>query len=198
MRLSIFPALAMVPALSGCLEDLYPDQTSSGFTDITPAGVVTDVLEQQTVNWQIDSGGDGFGYSSGIEPGGGPTAVAGFTKASPIDLRPVTSVGSYTGGYELVEMYDIEVSGGLVSGSRRQVTGTIVLNADFSSGDLTGRAGDLSVSGRAIGSQLTGSVEYRGVAGDLRGNLGDDKAIGAFHGNNDDLIYAGGFLTYRD
>ena len=194
----MIPALVMPMALAGCLQDLYPDQTDSGFADIDSSGSVMETLDQQSFAWLIDADGDGFGYSSGTEPGGGLRALSGFTKASDIDLRPVTSVGSYTGRYELIEVYDIEVSFGYVSGSQRRVTDEIVLDADFAAGTLTGRSGQLSVSGRAIGSQLTGSVTYRGVSGDLQGNLGDDKAIGAFHGNDDDLIYAGGFLTYRD
>ncbi|SHG79505.1 hypothetical protein SAMN05444003_0958 [Cognatiyoonia sediminum] len=195
MRLSFLPALAMATALSGCLQDLYTD---SGFTNVTSTGSVTERLGQQGIASVIDADGDGFAYSSGTESGGGLRAVAGFTNPSDIGLRPVTSVGRYTGRYELIEVYDIDLRGGFISGSQDQVSGSIVLNADFSTGTLTGRAGELSVSGRALGSQLTGGVQYRGVSGDLRGVLGDDKAIGAFHGNDADLIYAGGFLTYRD
>ncbi|WP_438956422.1 hypothetical protein [Cognatiyoonia sp.] len=42
---------------------------------------------------------------------------------------------------------------------------------------------------------MKGDVTYRGVDGDLNGLVGSDKAVGAFHGNNADLIDAGGFLV---
>ena len=90
---------------------------------------------------------------------------------------------------------NINLSGDIITGRAGRESGVINLTADFDAGTLTGSTGGLEVNGRMTGSDLGGGVSYRGVRGGLDGLVGSDQAIGAFHGNNADLIYSGGFLT---
>jgi len=53
----------------------------------------------------------------------------------------------------------------------------------------------LSVDGRIDGTTLSGTVTYDGVAGSLRGLVGGNEAIGAFHGHDDNNVFAGGFIA---
>ena len=82
-----------------------------------------------------------------------------------------------------------------MTGFRTQQTGSINLSTNFGAGTLTGSSGNLSIDSRFSGEDLRGDMTYRGVDGDLTGLVGSDKAVGAFLGNNADLIGAGGFLV---
>lgn len=92
---------------------------------------------------------------------------------------------------------DINLSGDIITGRTGRQSGVINLTADLDAGTLTGSTKGLEVNGRMSGSDLAGGVSYRGVGvgGGLDGLVGSDQAIGAFHGNDADLIYSGGFLT---
>ena len=87
--------------------------------------------------------------------------------------------------------------------------GSITLNADFATGRLTGGGTGqdggtsnlvlnnnlLTVDGTFAGSTLGGVVTYDGVSGPLRGLVGSDEVIGAFHGHTDSQVHAGGFIA---
>jgi hypothetical protein len=57
------------------------------------------------------------------------------------------------------------------------------------------------VNGQLTGRNLSGTVSYNGVDGDLTGLVGGDKAIAAFHGHDSSRpqsANAGGIYATRD
>lgn len=187
----VFCGLAFIAA-SGCFQDAA---TLSSFAEVTPTGfIVTDVTGGATQS-NIDFTGSGFAYAAGSVYGDGLKAVSGITTSSSVAPAPAAGSTVFSGRYELFQVDGISLSGSQITGFRTQQTGSINLTANFGTGTLTGSSGNLSIDGRFSGEDLKGDVTYRGVDGDLTGLVGSDKAVGAFHGNDADLIYAGGFLV---
>lgn len=182
-------------ALSACV--VTQDQaTMSRFTTPTSGGFVIENFNNMSSLRERDIQGDGFAYASGSITNEGLIAVSGVIPGSTGGAVVSSGSATYAGRYELLRMSNIDLSGGFISASQTQRTGTINLLANFSNGTLTGQSGGLSINGVVSGTGISGGVTFEGVAGDLTGVIGDDKAIGAFHGNSANLIYAGGFLTY--
>lgn len=75
--------------------------------------------------------------------------------------------------------------------------GQITLRANFEHGILSGSDGALSVDGSFASSTLTGGVTFNGRAGILRGKIGEDRAVGAFHGTDSSTAMVGGFMVTR-
>lgn len=75
--------------------------------------------------------------------------------------------------------------------------GTFELLADLDAQRLSGETSTLSISGVISGSDLDGSVSFRGMSGELRGKLSRDYAQGAFQGQSDKAVFAGGFKASR-
>jgi hypothetical protein len=162
--------------------------------------------------------GDGFAVANGILDGEKYAAYSGIDPNAVVDANLTGGSATYTAavviyGYEeLVENEDGNVYANVVS-----YGGTINLAADFDSGTLTApstsiagtsvsnqfgstksTSADLSVNGNITGTGVSGSVAFNpanGTAdvGILTGLVGDDRVIGAFHGKEDDFLYAGGF-----
>ena len=142
--------------------------------------------------------GDGFSYRVGSAVGGGFIGQAGLIPGSDVLPAPATGSASYTGRWELAKVTSIFIEGGNINGFSSTDSGTITLLADFDDGSISGASGGLSIDGNVSGGQLSGDVTYNGTEGDLTGIIGSDQAIGAFHGNDGNQIFAGGFVTEAD
>jgi hypothetical protein len=126
--------------------------------------------------------------------------VAGLLPGTEVTFRPSTGSASHTGEYFVGTTSDIDLSsGGFRSSMQNEESGKMVLDVNFASGAVDGRSGDgrLTNDGDLGGRDLSGAVTYRGVTGQLGSLVGGDQAFGAFHGNDADLIYAGGFIADR-
>lgn len=181
-------------ALSGC-QTIQDRATISGFTSPTASGVIDGDLSNRVTGREIDADGDGFAYATGSISGEGLAAKAGLVAGTDVSTPPITGTATFSGVYELRRITGIFISSDSISGFPASETGQIALDANFADGSLTGTSGSLTVDGTMNGETLSGSVTYRGVEGPLRGLVGSDKTIGAFHGNDESLIYAGGFLA---
>ena len=75
--------------------------------------------------------------------------------------------------------------------------GTFELLADLDAQTLSGETSTLSIVGTISGSDLEGSVEFRGMSGALKGKLSRNHAQAAFQGQSDEALFAGGFKANR-
>lgn len=195
MYFSKFMPLTAAMMLSACV--VTQDQaTMSRFTNPTSSGHVPEILNNKSQVAVIDFQGDGYAYASGSITNEGILAVSGLVSGTSGGSLVSGGTATYTGNYELLRISNINISGGYISASQAQRTGSISLAADFDNGTLTGQSGSLIVNGTVTGTGLSGGVSFEGVSGDLTGVIGSSKAVGAFHGNNAHLIYSGGFLVY--
>lgn len=175
------------------------DLTFSGF--VTPSnGGINAGLTQATTNGLIDDDGEGFLFQTGVRDGEGLEAVVGLLPGTDTTFRPSAGSATYTGEYMIGTVTEIELSSGFIGGIPGETRGSLDLQVDFASGAVTGASGNgqLSLSGGLNGRELSGTAEFQGVEGPLSGNVGGDQAFGVFHGNNADLIYAGGFIAERN
>ncbi len=176
--------------------------TNSGFRTPNASGVITGGVDndgQQVRRTIADASGNGFAFAGGVDDDG-LAAYAGVIPDS-TGGAPLTATATFAANYQLFQYTDISLSKtgigeGFISGLASIQSGPITLTADLDEGTLTGSSGEglLSVSGTFSGTDLSGDVTYRGVDGDLDGVIGEDRTVGAFHGNTADLIYAGGFI----
>ncbi|MAM61026.1 hypothetical protein [Maritimibacter sp. UBA3975] len=112
------------------------------------------------------------------------------------DVVP-TGQAVYLADYEVEVVSGIEIAYDTLQGVSGTDSGNITLTADFDAATLTGEDGSLRVDGEISGKNVTGSVVYAGVDGDLEGLVGASGTVGAFHGNDARTIYAGGFAATR-
>lgn len=189
-------------ALSACT--LSQDgATNSGFRTPNSSGMITGGVDsdgQQTRRTFRDSAGGGFAYAGGTNDDG-LAAYAGIIPGTTGGAQVASGSASYDATFNLYEVTGINltetgIGEGFVTGRPNTVTGSITLTANFDSNRLTGTStgGSLNVDGRIGGTDLSGDVTYRGVGGTLDGVIGADRTVGAFHGNNADVIFAGGFI----
>lgn len=198
MRFSTFIfGICGAVSLAAC-EVTQDEATTSGFTNPSASGRISGVLSSAPVVPIIDDDGAGFSFTAGSTGGDGLRAVAGLVEGTTVNFRPSVGTGSYAGVYALVYVDDIDLSGGVITGQRDADVGVLTLTADFANDTLTSTDSALKVNGVMNGRTLSGSVTYRGLRGALEGLVGGDKTVGAFHANNADLIYAGGFLADRE
>lgn len=138
--------------------------------------------------------GNGYAYAAGKGPDYGFQAVAGVIPGSDMGV-PIYANATYTGEWELAKISSIYISGNEITGFIGSDGGSITLNANFAEQTLTGSDGLLEVNGTMNGNNLSGSVIFNGTTGELTGLVGEQGAVGAFHGEGDTQIYAGGFLV---
>lgn len=169
--------------------------TDSGFRTPSSGGIIFTSLSQTSRGSEIDASGDGFAYVVGKTDGDGFRGYSGIVPTTSVAPPPTSGTATMSGRYEIALIENIKLSGSFLSGNKDQAVGNITLNANFGTGKLQGASGDLRVNGQFQDSNLSGGVTFRGVSGDLVGQIGPDEAIGAFHGNDGELIYAGGFLV---
>ncbi|MBB5722563.1 hypothetical protein FHS72_002189 [Loktanella ponticola] len=189
--------LLSAAAMSAC-ETTQDQATMSGFTSPSSTGRISGDLSGNPVVPIIDEDGDGFSFTAGSVSGEGLKAVAGLVAGTDVSFRPSVGSASYDGVYALTYVDDISLDNGYIRGERDATSGAITLTADFARGTLVSSNSPVTVNGKLDGRDLSGTVSYRGVNGQLDGLVGGDKTVGAFHGNNANLIYAGGFIAYRE
>ncbi|MFQ1700505.1 hypothetical protein ACJ5NV_07905 [Loktanella agnita] len=79
------------------------------------------------------------------------------------------------------------------------IKGDILITADFDTHAITGTSDLFTMDGQIAdsGTGFEGDVTWRGVDGEVSGVVGD-ALWGAFHGNSDDIVFAGGIAGYPE
>lgn len=181
--------------LAGCEAQIIDDNTDSRFDTPSASGSFASVSNGSSGGIFVN--GQGFAFEAGASNDTGLIAVSGLLPSTTVSAPPVSGSAVYNGRYELVRVssFSLNYDTNEISGFALQDSGDISLTANFDSSKLTGSSGDLSVNGDINGVNLDGSVRYKDVRGTLDGLIGSDKAVGVFHGNDSDEIYAGGFYV---
>lgn len=200
-RLIAVPLL--VTPLWGCsMLDIY---TESGFFQPGSAGGTPVGLENVTASGVVEHTSIGGVQYLTYFDSGFAGAKAGVLADS--DVGSVLTAGEavYSAAYEVAAMNDLQIrrgSGGSdgyhYAGFSNVDSGNIVLTADFGAATIRGEDGRLKVDGTISGGDIGGNVTYGGREGDLEGIIGKFGAIGAFHGNSADMVYAGGFVGFNE
>lgn len=204
MQFHVFSAcrvagLLAIGALTACTPTAN-DYTDSGFVGADSLGNISVAgVSARREGALVDTDGDGFGYMLGDTGGDGFVGYAGLAAGTDVTPAPTTGAVAMTGRYEAVHLSGIFLSGDNIQGFVSEDSGAVTLVADFAGRTLTGTSddGELVVDGTFVGDDLNGSATYSGVATDLDGLVGADKAIGVFHANSGNDIVAGGFLVGR-
>lgn len=201
--------------LAGCGAAVDPaltqdELTTTGFVrvpNISNSGVISIGLEDnvttQVYRTSLNSG-SGYAIQTGAIPNEGLFAVAGLLPNTTV-TNPPSGTASYNGTYNLIEINNINISGGEIRGTPALRSEPLTLIANFANDKLVDDGGsDLQVNGTVNGTDIGGTVTYNGVQGNLDGLIGSNRAIGAFHGEgnvgpgtSDDYMYAGGFIANR-
>ena len=179
-------------AISACTSDTF---THSGFQTPTSSGEVGTSLSSATRRSHISASGDGYAYAVGIGSNNNFYGYSGIATTTSVSAPLSAGTATWSGNYALGRVRDISLSGALLRGIKSTETAALTLTADFEKRTLVGGTSTLSVNGAFSGSNLSGSVTYRGLDGSLTGLVGATGAVGAFHGNNATDIYAGGFIV---
>ncbi len=203
----IFTAAAVT--LIGCGE---ADQTATGFKTPTTVGGLSGNGGAQ-VRFGNDFSavtGNGYAYQAGAIDEAGFQAFAGIVPGASVEAAPASATtATMRGQFEVAVVDAILMGGTTITGQNSIDSGSITLVADFQNGTLTGSGNGvdggfqniflnenlLTIDGTFSGTTLTGTATYNGVSGPLRGLVGVDEAIGAFHGNDDGQVHAGGFIA---
>jgi len=222
----IWCALGAVAVLAGCMPeppaDTPPpapapvvDFARSGFAAVNADQEIARSLRSDVSSSVVgdDEAGAGYAFKLGLDGRDNFTAFAGLVRAGQIDPPRFRGTAKYQGVTTLRLIDRIRpdapfaVSDALQSG--------MVLRVDLSDNRFTGRTPPISSStrwqltysgdiedGRLTGtSRLVREPSARhgrfDVTGKLRGRIGDNQAIAAFHGNDDEDIFAGGFRATR-
>lgn len=199
MRIAV--SLFTLVALSACTTTPSQDSlTQSSFVTPSSTGGINVGLTQTNTDGIVSPAGEGFLFQTGVREGEGLEAVVGILPGTEVTFRPSEGSATYTGNYSIGTIRDIDASGGQIIGFPGVEQGVLTISVDFASGAVEGQAsnGQLFLTGGLVGRDLAGTVVYREVAGPLDGLVGGDQAFGVFHGNDADLIYAGGFVLDRD
>lgn len=192
---------ALPLALAACSSSIEnKDWTASNFRTATASGISVS-LSNENSGSVSGAAGTAF-FVAGTD--NGARAFAGLSpELTPGATLPGGSVLSYSGRYGVVGLENINVTEtglneGFLTGRPIDVRGDITLTANVDNGTLRGNAGDLRVSGTLDGRDIGGSVTYKGLRGALDGKIGLRGGVGAFHGNNDDMLFSGGFAVDND
>ena len=210
---ALFGAISLLSACdaAGTNTPTQDALTTTGFVAPSATGVINIGLEGfplSRVAQTFPNSGVGYAFQAGSIANEGLFAVAGVLPGteSALTLPPVGSA-TYSGTYNLVEVSNVSLGSQSITGSQNLRSGTLDLAANFANNTLVSIGGGaLSVNGRVeSGNEMTGTVSYGGVSGDLGGFIGGNRAIGAFHGegnvgpgSDDDYMYAGGFIAARN
>lgn len=205
--------------ISGCeLSELYGETGN-----VTPGADGFISKSGFVASSSFQSVDDGFAVAIGLQDGEKYAAYSGIDPNAVVDANLTDGSATYTAGViilgyeELFENEDGNVYANVVT-----YGGALNLTADFDSGTLTApstildgssvsnqfgstktTSATLSVNGNITGTGVSGSVTFdpangTGDVGILTGLVGDDRVIGAFHGKEDDFLYAGGFIGDAD
>lgn len=201
--MKITPPLAFcaIAALSACQGSQQDRNTLSGFETPSRSGFISGDLENgfnKLAITRTNDQGDGFAYAAGPLEDGGIGAYSGVLPQTRAGVAPKSGIARFEGFYSTAVVTGIDVSGGFISARQGTSVGNISLRADFGEGTLRGTSdnGRLRVRGDLEGTNgLDGKVFFDDVIGNLTGKVSGREVIGAFNGNNADLIYAGGILA---
>jgi len=164
----------------------------SGTATADANGAVDVELSHKTSGIYIDEDGLGFSYVLGLQ-GNAWAAYSALGHWTPPPDLPSGGQIKFNAQYALGLLR--QKSQGAPDGER--YNGTFELLADLDAQTLTGGNSDLSVEAGISGSDFDGSVEFRGMSGALKGKLSRDYAQGAFQGQSDEALFAGGFKANR-
>lgn len=186
-------ALIFASLLSAC-ESAQDGATNSYFVTPLTDGTFLTPLNSDRSSLFRDANGEGFAFGAGTDSEG-LVARAGLIPGTATQAWPSAGTATMSGQYELVKVSGIDLNNSYISGFTSFERGNLTLTANFAGNTLNGTSnnGLLIVNGRTTGQTLGGGVTYNGVSGALQGVAGADQAFGVFHGNSEDLIYAGGF-----
>lgn len=210
MTKHILSALAAVASLAGCGGSLTGNPTDSAFATPSASGNLSRATGGRTGSSFSDLTGNGYGYQVGSVSNDGLQGFAGIVPGAAVEDAPINGFAEMNGTFEVGLIDFIFQNGTQVSGQTTFDRGDITLFVDFTNnrvtGGGTGLGGGLStnfvldnnaleVDGRIEDGALTGTVTYDGVSGPLRGLVGANETIGAFHGHTDNQVHAGGFIA---
>lgn len=144
-----------------------------------------------------DGDGNGFAYQVG-KSDDTFAAISGLLPGSTGGDLPLSGHASMSGAYRVAEIGKSNDEG-REYGEAVVTNGRITLRADFSFGTLQGSDTESGfvVDGTFSTGALTGQVFYNERAATLSGQIGRERAIGAFHGTDSDTAMSGGFLVSR-
>lgn len=193
--------IAAFAALSAC-QSTQDAATNTGFRTPNANGFINDGVLTGPISGQAyrvrDAEGDGFAYSVGKaqSSGDGFVGFAGLLPTTSVRAQPSNGTATYDARYNVLTIEGIDLNGELLTGQIGSASGDITLRADFKENTLRGSDGRLRVRGELVegSNAIGGTVTFKDVSGDLRGKAGSDEVVGAFHGNNANIIYAGGFI----
>ena len=191
--ISAFMLCAACSGQSGSSPTLLPSAIAGSGTATADASVAVDVeLSHKTSGIYIDEDGLGFSYVLGLQ-GNAWAAYSPLGHWTPSPDLPSGGKIKFNGQYALGVLR--KQSQGAPDVER--YNGTFELLADLDAQTLTGGNSDLSVEAGISGSDFDGSVEFRGMSGALTGKLSSEYAQGAFQGQSDEALFAGGFKANR-
>ena len=207
MQFSKALGLIALTVAAGC--NLTGDPTNSSFATPSSSGRLSEASDGRTGSDFSFLTGNGYAYQVGAVSNDGLQGFAGIVPGAEVTAAPATGSAQFTGTFEVALIGSILTYNTEVSGQTTFDAGTITLTADFDDNTLTGggtgvdggsfnyllRENVLTIDGDLSGSTLTGTATYRGVTGPLRGLVGSNEAIGAFHGHTDSQVHAGGFIA---
>ena len=195
VRASI-PAFMLCAACSGqtgSAPTLLPSAIAGSGTATADASGAVDVeLSHKKSGVYIDEDGLGFSYVLGLQG----NAWAAYS-----------ALGHWTPPPDLPSGGKIKFNAQYAVGVLRQQSqgapdverynGTFELLADLDAQTLFGETSTLSIAGAISGADIDGTVSFRGMSGALKGKLSRDYAQGAFQGQSDEALFAGGFKAFR-
>ncbi|MGB7317249.1 MAG: hypothetical protein WBC85_04710 [Planktotalea sp.] len=142
-----------------------------------------------------DANGNGYALEIGRDETTFSARVGLISGTDGGDL-PTSGIASMRGVYQVAEV-------GKSQGDAREygepvvTSGRITLRADFEHGTLQGNDEALSIDGVFSGKSLTGNAYFHARQAMLGGQVGEDRAVGIFHGADDASTFVGGFLVER-
>lgn len=185
------------------------DPTNSSFTTPSSSGQITRASGGRTGAITSPETGNIFAYQVGSVTDDGLQGFAGLAPGASVSAAPVAGSGSFVGLFEVGVIAFVIQNGTQVTGQTTVDRGAIGLTVDFGSGTVTGGGtgldagltnvyldqNPLTIDGTFSGGTLTGTAIYNGISGPLRGLVGANEVIGAFHGHTDSHVHAGGFVA---
>lgn len=205
---SFIPRLAILAAVFGlaaCEDAIVDANTTSQFVSPSSSGFINSPYRGVLKTEELDRF-DSRGYAYGVESvdGEGFFAVAGLLPGTVVTaVVPTSGSNIYEGTYNLDLITNISLDGNVLQGIVSSQSGILSLSAEFGTGGGTVQNffpnPDLRVNGTFNSSgDLSGTVEFAGLEGQLTGVIDSDAVIGAFHADSNDQMYAGGFALEED
>jgi hypothetical protein len=166
---------------------------SSGFGTPNADGTFSESLATIFKGDYKDAAGNGYALELG-QKDTAFSAMVGLLPDTTVGPLPTKGIASMRGVYQVAEV-------GKSQGDTQKygdpliTSGRITLRADFEFGTLEGSDGVLTVDGSFSSNALTGSAYFNERQAALTGLVGEERAVGVFHGTDDATTFAGGFLV---